>query len=139
MGTLPEIKTDDDADDNFAEVHQFPRNSVMEFSEYLQLDRMAHWPRFLRHPVYHAITLGAVFDKLFDSILLAILWTLIGIHHIHGLALKRNTLLLSYFGASYFVWLFALMDILLNAFINSYVHYFSERGTINPWIEAPGF
>ena len=24
----------------------------MEFSEYLQLDRMAHWPRFLRHPVY---------------------------------------------------------------------------------------
>jgi len=24
----------------------------MEFSEYLQLDRMAHWPRFLRHPVH---------------------------------------------------------------------------------------
>jgi len=23
----------------------------MEFSESLQLDRMAHWPRFLRHPV----------------------------------------------------------------------------------------
>ena len=23
----------------------------MAFSEYLQLDRMAHWPRFLRHPV----------------------------------------------------------------------------------------
>jgi len=23
----------------------------MEFSEYLQLDRMVHWPRFLRHPV----------------------------------------------------------------------------------------
>jgi len=26
---------------NIAEVHQFPRNSVMEFSEYLQWDRMA--------------------------------------------------------------------------------------------------
>ena len=37
---------------NFAEVHQFPRNSGMEFSEYLQLDRMAHWPRFLRHPLH---------------------------------------------------------------------------------------
>ena len=24
----------------------------MEFSEYLQLDRMAHWPRFLYHPVH---------------------------------------------------------------------------------------
>ena len=36
---------------NFAEVHQFPRNSVMKFSEYLQWDMMAHWPRFLRHPV----------------------------------------------------------------------------------------
>jgi len=36
---------------NIAEVHQFPCNSVMEFSEYLQWDRMAHWPRFLRHPV----------------------------------------------------------------------------------------
>ena len=24
----------------------------MEFSEYLQLDRMAHWPRFLSHTVY---------------------------------------------------------------------------------------
>jgi len=23
----------------------------MEFSEYLQLDRMAHWPRLLRHPL----------------------------------------------------------------------------------------
>jgi len=26
---------------NIAEIHQFPRNSVMEFSEYLQWDRMA--------------------------------------------------------------------------------------------------
>jgi len=25
----------------------------MEFSEYLQLDRMAHWPRFLRYPVVY--------------------------------------------------------------------------------------
>jgi len=30
-------------------VHQFPRNSVMEFSEYLQWNRVA--PFFLRHPV----------------------------------------------------------------------------------------
>ena len=27
----------------------------MEFSEYLQLDKMAHWPRiFLRHPVFYS-------------------------------------------------------------------------------------
>jgi len=31
---------------NFAEVHQFPRNLVMEFSEYLQWGRMAHGPVF---------------------------------------------------------------------------------------------
>ena len=36
----------------------------MEFSEYLQLDRMAHWPRFLRHPVYVAIY--AVTRKILD-------------------------------------------------------------------------
>jgi len=35
---------------NFAEVHQFPWNSVMEFSEYLKLDTMAHWPRFFVPP-----------------------------------------------------------------------------------------
>jgi len=38
------------AEYNFAEVHQFPRNSVVEFSEYLQLDRMAHWPRIFAPP-----------------------------------------------------------------------------------------
>ena len=32
----------------------------MEFSEYLQLDRMAHWPRFLRHPVDH---LDAIYNN----------------------------------------------------------------------------
>jgi len=32
---------------NIAEVHQFPCNSVMEFSEYLQWDRIG----FLRHPL----------------------------------------------------------------------------------------
>jgi len=34
-------------------VHQFPRNLVMEFSEYLQWDRLAP---FLRHPVYYTTT-----------------------------------------------------------------------------------
>jgi len=38
---------------NIAEVHQFPRNSVMEFTEYLQWDRLA--PFFLRHPSRNAL------------------------------------------------------------------------------------
>jgi len=54
------------------EVHQFPRNSVMEFSEYLQGDRMAHWPRFLRHPVLGNVMVSpfmifAVFDVLLTT------------------------------------------------------------------------
>ena len=41
-------KVNDCVQHNIAEVHQFPRNSVMEFSEYLQWDG---GPVFLRHPV----------------------------------------------------------------------------------------